>query len=545
MAAMDVEALLKRAEAADKRRQAFSMIMQDCYAYAMPQRDAWSTYGEGQDRNLLVYDSTAVVAVPRFANRLQQALFPPQQRWARLALPPELADDEGLQQEQVNLEAATDLAFRHIHGSNFDAAIAEWGQDLAAGVGCLLVEDGRFGQRRSRGPRLRFQAVPAAMVAFDEGPWGNVEGVFFRQRVKARLIERTYPDASNLPPALRSKMTQEPDHEVELMQCTTYDAADDVWRFEVLLCADKVRIVARSYRTCPWIITRWTKAPGETHGRGPLVQALADIRTLNKVVELSLAAAALAIGGVYTAEDDGVLNPDTVVIAPGAIIPVRSNGGPGRGGTLRRLDEPTNFALSEALQQQLRTNIRQMLFDDPLPPEVQAGLTATEVIERVRRFQSETGAFGRLQTDAVTPLMTRVIDILEEAGEFADPRFAGIMDALKNDIVRILATSPLAQAQDRADVQATLSFVQAAMQMGEPGMRMLESGIDLDAAGPWVAARSGVPHHLIPSKESLDKRREAAAQQAQQAQVLQSPAVAQVAGALAGAAARGPAQEAA
>jgi hypothetical protein len=545
MAAMDVDALLKRADAADKRRQAFASIMQDCYAYAMPQRDAWSTYGEGQDRNLMVYDSTAVVAVPRFANRLQQALFPPQQRWARLALPPELAAKDELQAEHVNLEAATDLAFRHIHASNFDAAIAEWGQDLAAGVGCLLVEDGRFGQRRSRGPRLRFQAVPSALVAFDEGPWGNVEGVFFKQRMKARLVDRTYPDATALPQGLRTKMMQEPDAEVELMQCTTYDAADDTWRFEVLVCAERVRIVERQYRTCPWIITRWTKAPGETHGRGPLMQALPDIRTLNKVVEMSLSAAALAIGGVYTAEDDGVLNPDTVVIAPGSIIPVRSNGGPGRGGSLRRLDEPANFALSEALQQQLRTTIRQMLFDDPLPPEVQAGLTATEVIERVRRFQADTGAFGRLQADAVMPIMVRVIDILEEAGEFADPRFKGLMEALKEDLVRITATSPLAQAQDRADVQAVLSLVQGLTQMGEPGMKMMEAAVDLAKAGPYVAARSGVPHQLIPSREELDAKASAAAEQAQQAQVLQSPAVAQVAGALAGAAARGPAQEAA
>lgn len=544
MPAMDIDTLLKRATKADERRARFASLMQDCYAYAMPQRDAWSGYGEGQDRQLLVYDSTAVVAVPRFANRLQQALFPPQQRWARLSLPPELASAPAAQKVQVDLEAATDLAMKHIHASNFDASIAEWGHDLAAGVGCLLIENGRFGQRRARGPLLRFQAVPSALVAFDEGPWGQVEGVFFTQRMQARLVERTYPDAKGIPPALRTKIAQEPDADVELLQATTYDAQEDIWRFEVVAKDDKARIVERRYRTNPWTITRWTKAPGETHGRGPLTQALPDIRTLNKIVELSLQAAALSIGGVWTAEDDGVLNPDTVVIAPGTIIPVRRNGGAG-GPSLRRLEEGSNFALSEALQQQLRTNIRQMLFDDPLPPEVQAGLTATEVIERVRRFQADTGAFGRLQADAVAPIIMRVIDILEEAGEFADPRFKGLMDAVKQDTIRIVATSPLSQAQDRADVQAVLSLVQGLTSMGEPGMALLKSAVNLDRAGAYVAERSGVPHSLIPTDEELTAQDEAQQAQQQTQQVLQSPAVAQVAGALAGGAMRAPTQEAA
>jgi hypothetical protein len=182
-----VQQVLARAKRAEQRRMMFQALMQDAYAYAMPERDAWNSYGYGTDRSQKVFDSTAVVATSRFANRLQSALFPPQQRWARLALPPELADREAAQELQVDLEAATDLLFRHVHASNFDQAANEWAQDLAAGLACMLVEDGRFAQRRARGPRLRFQAVPSALVAFDEGPHGQVEGVFFTQKIPARL----------------------------------------------------------------------------------------------------------------------------------------------------------------------------------------------------------------------------------------------------------------------------------------------------------------------------------------------------------------------
>ena len=38
----------------------------------------------------------------------------------------------------------------------------------------------------------------------------------------------------------------------------------------------------------PFINFRWQKAPSETYGRSPVMKALPDIKTLNKVVELML-----------------------------------------------------------------------------------------------------------------------------------------------------------------------------------------------------------------------------------------------------------------
>lgn len=543
MPAMDVETLIKRAERAETKRASFQALMQDCYAYAMPERDAWNAYGYGQDRQVRVYDSTAIVATARFANRLQDALFPAQQRWARAGLPPALAAVPAAQEVQQDLESLTELMFRHIHASNFDQAVNEWAQDLAAGVGCMLVEDGRLAQRRATGPRLRFQAVPSALVAFDDGPQGSVEGVFFTQRVPARLLRRTYPDASGIPPSIQAMEDGDPDAEMELLQATYFDAEDNTWRFEVVLRQERARIVARKYRTCPWIVTRWTRAPGESHGRGPLTQALPDIRTLNKLTELLLQSASLAVGGVWTALDDGVLNPDTVRIAPGMIIPVGSNGGP-RGRSLAPLEFPGSFQLSEIMQDKLRTTIRQILFDDPLPPEVKAGLTATEVTERVRRFQRDTGAFGRLQTDAVMPLVARVLDILDQAGEFADPRFKGLMLAVQDNQVQITATSPLSQAQEQTDVQAVMQVVSGLLSAGPAGEVMLRSAISLDRAGRFVAERAGVPHQLIPTEAELQAQAQAE-QAAREEQILaQSPAAAQVAGAVANAAMNPPQEEA-
>jgi hypothetical protein len=239
--------------------------------------------------------------------------------------------------------------------------------------------------------------------------------------------------------------------------------------------------------------------------------------------------------------DDGVLNPDTVRIQPNALIPVRSNGGP-MGASLKAVDMPARFDIAQALEAELKTTIRQILFDNPLPPEVQTGLTATEVIERVRQFQKDTGAFGRLYVDAVQPIITRCLDILEEAGEFAEPQMVGVTDALRQDLVRIVPTSPLAAAQERADVEAVMQLAMGFANLGDMGAAMAKAGLDPNKAGRFIAERSGVPADLIPDEEELENADAAGAEQQQMMQLMQSPVMAQVAGQVAKAATTPPPQ---
>jgi len=524
------QAIRKRAEVAERKRETFAALMKDIYRFAMPERDAWNSYAIGTDRQQMVYDSTAIISSGRFANRLQQALFPPQQRWARLELPPELARRDGGDVAR-DLEAATDLMFSALATSNFDQVVNEWALDLAAGVGCMLVENGRLSTRRPGAPLLRFQAVPSGLVAFDEGPLGTVEGVFVSQKLPGRLVQRVYPDAT-LDRDLQRQIDDAPEDIVDLLQATIYDQDRDRWRMLVANRRGHAVLAERSYRTNPWIVTRWSKSPGETHGRGPLASALPDIRVLNKMMELYLASASLDTYGVWMVADDGVVNTSTVQIAPGMIIPVGSNGG-ARGPTIAPLRSGADYRIAADLIDRLQTNIRQILFDQPLPPEVQAGITATEIAERMNMFQKETGSFGRLQADAVTPLVARLVDILDEAGLLADERFGDLAQALRENMIRVTPVSPLAQAQDRADVQAVMAFVAGAASLGQPGQAMIEQGIKLDVAGAWVARRSGVPQELIPTAQEIADRRAAEQEARTMDTAAASPVLAQMVGNLA------------
>jgi hypothetical protein len=232
----------------------------------------------------------------------------------------------------------------------------------------------------------------------------------------------------------------------------------------------------------PAIAFRWLKAPGETYGRGPVMKALPDIRTANKVVELVLKNASIAVTGIWQAEDDGVLNPDTVKLVPGAIIPKA----PGSAG-LTPLAAPGNFDVSQLVLQDLRARIRTALLADRIGPLQAAPMTATEVLERGAQAARLLGAaYGRLQAELLTPLVTRCLAILHRRGEIPPLRLDGRDVALRYE-------SPLARLQGRADAANTLHFLQAVGALGGTAAAQLDPA----AATRWLAKTLGAPAEVL------------------------------------------------
>ena len=72
----------------------------------------------------------------------------------------------------------------------------------------------------------------------------------------------------------------------------------------------------------PDIVSRASKLAGEIYGRGRVLLALSDARTLDKMQEFVLRHAAVQIAPPMTGVSDGVLNPYTAVLQPNTILPV-------------------------------------------------------------------------------------------------------------------------------------------------------------------------------------------------------------------------------
>jgi hypothetical protein len=142
----------------------------------------------------------------------------------------------------------------------------------------------------------------------------------------------------DLPPVLRRSV--EPQEKLGVVEAVIAEGPDFSFAAVLEHASTGAIVLAQGrFATSPYIAFRWLRAPGETYGRSPVMKALPDIRTANKVVELTLKNASIAVAGIWQAEDDGVLNPANIRLQPGTIIPkaVGSAGltpleAPGRGG---------------------------------------------------------------------------------------------------------------------------------------------------------------------------------------------------------------------
>jgi hypothetical protein len=256
----------------------------------------------------------------------------------------------------------------------------------------------------------------------------------------------------------------------------------------------------------PWIVSRYAKVAGEIYGRGPLITALPDIKTLNKTLELLLKNASLAIAGVYTAADDGVLNPNTVKIIPGAIIPVARNGGP-QGESLKALPRAGDFNVSQIIMNDLRMSIKRILLDESLPPDNMSARSATEVVERMKELSQNLGsAFGRLINETMIPLVTKILKVMDERGLIDLPLKVNGLE------IRVSAVAPLAMAQSMEDVQSVLQYAQIVQQAG-PQAQMT---IKMDAMMDYIAEKLGIPQKIRNTQEERAMMTQQMAQAAQQ-----------------------------
>jgi hypothetical protein len=248
------------------------------------------------------------------------------------------------------------------------------------------------------------------------------------------------------------------------------------------------------------------KVAGEVYGRGPLLTALPDIKTLNKTLELVLKNASLAISGVYTAADDGVLNPQTVKLVPGAIIPVARNGGP-QGESLRALPRSGDFNVSQIVITDLRANIKRTLLDESLPPDNMSARSATEVVERMKELAQNLGsAFGRLINETMVPLVSRILSVMDDKGLIDLPLQVNGLE------VKVSPVAPLAMAQNMEEINNILQFMQLAQQLGTEGQHAVKQGDLIDFLGDKLGVPSSVRNTAAERAFLMDQQQQMAQQ---------------------------------
>lgn len=464
--------VIQRFEKARGRKALWHDTYQDAQEYAAPHRETFEdeTVGQKKDGAQKVFDSTAQDAVMSGVSNLHSSLTPPMKRWIELKAGVALEGDDKL---DAALKSITDVLFSHLHNSNFDTQVVESYQDLFIGTGALLVFEG------TKDKPFDFVNVPLSQLYLEEGPHGRIDTAFRKFQLTARNVTKQWPDAS-MTTYMKDCMDQKPDEPMCFIEATIPEKVEvvdkvtkqlvevDGYKYYVIEEKTKEKIVERSLSSSPWIIFRWANLPGEIYGRGPVLTALPAIKTLNEQVKILLQSASIATLGMYTVADDGIVNLDNIKLGGGALIPVTSNGSQVQGPTLAPLPTPGNPNLAQLIIENQQTQIKRILFGDPLGDVNLPVKTATEVSLRQQELAKRIGsAFGKLQYEFISPLVNRLLDILDnldliDLGEFK----------IDGNTLAIQHISPLAQAQDEEDILKNIRYVQTMAELFGPQVAM-------------------------------------------------------------------------
>ncbi|WP_296635864.1 portal protein [Polaribacter sp.] len=490
------EIVFKRAEKAYAKKENWRDIYEECYEYALPERNLYSGFYEnkspGQNKSKKVFDSTAIYSTQRFANRLQSSLFPPYRNWCRLIVGDNAKnelEEEQQQELQLALDVYSEKMFTLIRQTNFDLSMSEMLLDLAVGTGVMLIQKG------DDDTPIRFESVPQYLVALEEGPYGRVDNVYRKHQIRGSVLKQQWADAE-IPPDLQKEIDEDPSKNLNLIEATIFLPDSGVYCYHLLhKKANKnssiTELVYRTMDSTPWVVCRFSKIAGEVMGRGPLVSCISDIKTLNKTKEFVLKNASLAISGVYLARDDGILNPQNIQIKPGSVISVASNGG-AQGPSLAPLQRSSDFNVSQIVMKDLQDSIRKTLLDDGLPPDDMSARSATEIVAKQKELAQNLGsAFGRLITEALIPIVTRVLTVMGEQNIIELPV------KVDGKVIKVVPQSPLAQAQNMDDLQNVLQFMQMVQSVGQVG----QVAINQDNAIDYMADKLGIPGSILNSKQ--------------------------------------------
>src|SRR5210317_1356116 len=473
-------------------RENWVPLFEECYEYALPQRESFYYEERGQRRDEKIFDETAVVGVQEFASRLQSGLVPNFARWADLMAGSEVPPE---QKEEVDneLDEVTEYVFEVLQNSNFSQEVHESFMDLAVGTGVLCVEEGD-----ALNP-VNFSAIPLPHVVLDTGPDDRIDHVYReRKKVKFDHLPIMYPKG-NFDPKVTSLMGSDRETTVLEVVCKDYTKRNQEAYLSYAICMTTQTLLSEKEMSGlgsnPFVCFRWSKCAGEIYGRGPLINALSAIKTTNLTIELILENAQMAISGIYQMEDDGVINPDTINLVPGSIIP-KAMGSQG----LQPLQAAGRFDVAQLVLSDMRLNIKRALYNDMLGDPNKTPATATEVGERMADLARRMGAaFGRLQAELVQPVLQRVIYILKKQGRIELPTVNGRE-------VRVKSVSPLAQAQANQDISTIARFLE--LVGGAFGPEMMQLLINSEETAVHLAKKFGVPESLIRDEE---QRRQIAA----------------------------------
>lgn len=493
----------KRAMAAQNTADLWASLLEACYYYAIPYRNRFYRPKEqqGEFKGTRIYDTTAVEATKTFVSKLHDAMTPPQVQWGYLDIDETFDTEEDIDKNAIQEQLDTYMRklFVYIHESNFDVVINECYFDLAIGTSCIVVNS--FTDEQP----LLFTSVPMDKLAIEESFTGRIDSWFRSwEDVKISEIQVRWPNAI-LTPEMIMMVEENPDATQRMLYEGVMYMPQNKKPYMYMVGTEECPLLSEPFESNPGIVWRFQKVNNEVFGRGPVMDALPSIISLNELARIELAAANLNTFKPYMGFSDAVFNPHTFKLEPFTVIPIAPisvGGSP----PLIPLPDSSNPQFSQLTIMDLRNQIKSLLFNDVNPNQSIQPQTATETMIIQQNLAQKIGPlFSRLQQECLWPIIKRCSYILDKKGLLPIPKFKDVK-------ITFRYRSPLALAKGEQDIARFSKYYQLMQGMFGPGPALMY--INPGLAPYLIAEQMQVDARYLNSAEQV----QAAAQQVQDQQ---------------------------
>ncbi len=265
-AGFEPAAMMRRFEAAKRKRGNWESLWQEAYEYALPQRNGFGLSSAGSARHNNLYDATALDATEQLAASLLGNLTPPWSQWFGLKPGPDLSGKEAAALAPV-LEQAAKTIQAHFDRSNFIVEMHQCYLDLiVGGTAALAIEENEPGEFSA----FKFTAVPLTDIVLEEDENGFLKGSFRTLSLTLAQLRGRYPLAS-LPEQVMREGNKDGQMRFEVLESILPNELGG-YDYKACLNNGEMKLLQSGrFADTPLVAFRWLKSPGETYGRSPVM----------------------------------------------------------------------------------------------------------------------------------------------------------------------------------------------------------------------------------------------------------------------------------
>lgn len=479
---------------------------------------------DGDKRNERVFDSTAPLALPKFAAAVISFTMPHTQRYQSLTT----GDDDLDENTDVKryLQAVNNALFkaRYAARANFVSQSSEVILDDGAfGTGILFVDD-------VIGKGIRYKSFPLAECYISEDEHGTVNRLHRKFQFTAEQAARKF-GRDKLSEGIKRALEKDPLSKFWFLHCVgpneEYDPrailhpvmgkkfASCYVEFETRSTVDE-----GGFRTFPFAVPRFETSPREVYGRSPAMAVLADIKMLNEMSKTVIRAGQRVVDPPMMLTEDASLSAFDNRSNALNYGYVDSNGRPMAMPfeTKGRVDIGLDMMNQrrEAINDAFFVTLFRILVEEPQ-------ITATEAMLRAQEKGQLLGPpMGRMQSELLAPITEREIDILAMNGALPEIPQA-LLDHGRH--VQPKYQGPLNQAQRAGVGVGILNTLQGITPLAQidPSVTLI---FDIEGMARELAEINLVPARLVRSDEEVTALKQQQAQAEQMKQLLAAAPVA-------------------